>query len=70
MQRELRVNLPQQLFQPIDELAVPGHEFGVVVDVRRRVDLVLLEPPRHPARRGVGAGAWVEAPVQLKERIA
>jgi hypothetical protein len=51
MQGELRVNLLQQRLEPVRELPVPRQEARLVVDVGRRVNLVLLEP-NSVSRRG------------------
>jgi hypothetical protein len=40
------------------------------MDVRRLVDFVLLKPPSHAARNGVGSGTRILPVVQLYERIA
>jgi hypothetical protein len=69
VQRELRVDLPQQVLQPIDDLPMPREELRSVVHVCRLMNLVLLEPPADPARDRVGSAPRVIPVVQLNERI-
>jgi hypothetical protein len=69
VQRQLRGDLAEQFLEAVDDLAVPGHELRSVVDVRRLVDLVLLEPERHGARNGVGSVTRIRPTVQLHQRV-
>jgi hypothetical protein len=62
--------LPKQLLEPVNDLAMPWKELRTPVDVCRRVDFVLLEPPGHAAGNGVGSITWILPAVQLDERVA
>src|SRR5207249_9242905 len=59
VKRQLRVDLPQQLFEAVGELTMPGQKLRTAVHVRRLVDFVLLEPPTHSTGRCIGSAARI-----------
>ncbi len=61
MQGNVRVDLLQKSFKPINQLPVPGHERRPAMDVSRLMDLVLLDP--------FGNAVWIEIIIKLDNRI-
>ena len=48
MHRQFRIDLAEQLFEAIDELAMPGQKSRPAMHVGRLVNLILLDPLRYP----------------------
>jgi hypothetical protein len=70
VERQLGVNLSQQLLQAVDDLTMPRQELWSAVHMRRLMNLVLLEPPGHPAGNSVCSTAGKPPVVQLHESVA
>jgi hypothetical protein len=70
MEGQQRVDLPEQLLQAVNDLAMPWNELRPPMDVRRLVDFVLLKPPSHATRNGVSSGTRILPVAQLYERVA
>src|SRR5262245_3666489 len=68
VQRQLSINLAEQLLEPVNELTVPRQKLWATVHMGRLVYLVLLEPPAHPSRRGFCLDPAIVPSVQLSDR--
>jgi hypothetical protein len=62
VERKLGIDLPDECFEAVGELAVPRQELRAAVHVRRLMNLILFEPPTHTAWRRVAPVAR-EVPV-------
>ncbi len=70
VERELGIDLPDECFEAVGELAMPRQELRAPMHVRGLMDLVLFEPPAHAPRRHVAPAAREVPVVQLLDRIA
>jgi hypothetical protein len=70
VQRQLWIDLPQHLLQPVHDFAMPRQELRPKVNVSGLVNLILLEPEGDPARDGVRSSTREHYSVQLDQGIS
>jgi hypothetical protein len=69
VQRDSRVYVSEHVLKSIHHLPMPREEGGAIVDVRRTMNLILLEPVADATRDLVFTASAIEAAIQCGDRV-
>ena len=70
MQGQIRIDLAKRCFKAVHEFTVPRQESRAVVNVRVRVNFILLEPAADPAGGDIASSARIVLCMQRNDRVA